>query len=102
SWRSVPSGSAVAEHPVPRIDSPVVEAPTGGAYTREGNHSYGVSNGYGESSPAPERQRAGAGTGRDDRRTAPPSADGNRLNPKYMFETFVIGSSNRFAHAASV
>jgi chromosomal replication initiator protein len=28
--------------------------------------------------------------------------DGNRLNPKYMFETFVIGSSNRFAHAASV
>ncbi|WP_412541130.1 chromosomal replication initiator protein DnaA [Longispora sp. K20-0274] len=25
-----------------------------------------------------------------------------RLNPKYMFETFVIGSSNRFAHAASV
>jgi chromosomal replication initiator protein len=30
------------------------------------------------------------------------SNDGNRLNPKYMFETFVIGSSNRFAHAASV
>ncbi len=24
-----------------------------------------------------------------------------RLNPKYMFETFVIGSSNRFAHAAA-
>ncbi|BFU48017.1 chromosomal replication initiator protein DnaA [Krasilnikovia sp. MM14-A1004] len=32
-----------------------------------------------------------------------PGGDGgNRLNPKYMFETFVIGSSNRFAHAASV
>jgi len=32
--------------------------------------------------------------------TAPrPSA---RLNPKYTFETFVIGSSNRFAHAAAV
>ncbi|MFI5936105.1 chromosomal replication initiator protein DnaA [Actinoplanes sp. NPDC051494] len=28
--------------------------------------------------------------------------DGNRLNPKYMFETFVVGSSNRFAHAAAV
>lgn len=27
---------------------------------------------------------------------------GNRLNPKYTFETFVIGSSNRFAHAAAV
>ncbi|MCM0675021.1 chromosomal replication initiator protein DnaA [Micromonospora phytophila] len=41
--------------------------------------------------------------GRDDRRL-PGGGDsgGNRLNPKYMFETFVIGSSNRFAHAASV
>jgi chromosomal replication initiator protein len=25
-----------------------------------------------------------------------------RLNPKYLFEAFVIGSSNRFAHAAAV
>ncbi|HLT12445.1 MAG TPA: chromosomal replication initiator protein DnaA [Micromonosporaceae bacterium] len=31
-----------------------------------------------------------------------PTSDGNRLNPKYTFETFVIGSSNRFAHAAAV
>jgi chromosomal replication initiator protein len=28
--------------------------------------------------------------------------DGRRLNPKYIFDTFVIGSSNRFAHAAAV
>ncbi|WP_420176967.1 chromosomal replication initiator protein DnaA [Luteococcus sp. OSA5] len=27
--------------------------------------------------------------------------DADRLNPKYTFETFVIGSSNRFAHAAA-
>jgi chromosomal replication initiator protein len=27
---------------------------------------------------------------------------GARLNPKYTFESFVIGSSNRFAHAAAV
>ena len=27
---------------------------------------------------------------------------GARLNPKYTFENFVIGSSNRFAHAAAV
>ncbi len=33
---------------------------------------------------------------------AAPTRRGNRLNPKYTFETFVIGSSNRFAHAASV
>ncbi|BCJ27060.1 chromosomal replication initiator protein DnaA [Actinocatenispora sera] len=26
----------------------------------------------------------------------------SRLNPKYTFETFVIGSSNRFAHAAAI
>jgi chromosomal replication initiator protein len=37
-----------------------------------------------------------------DRRHAPADSGGNKLNPKYMFETFVIGSSNRFAHAASV
>ncbi len=31
-----------------------------------------------------------------------PGDGGNRLNPKYTFESFVIGSSNRFAHAAAV
>jgi chromosomal replication initiator protein len=34
--------------------------------------------------------------------TAPGSHLDTRLNPKYVFETFVIGSSNRFAHAAAV
>jgi chromosomal replication initiator protein len=37
------------------------------------------------------------GTGSPDTR----SGDG-RLNDKYIFDTFVIGSSNRFAHAAAV
>ncbi|MFI6129910.1 chromosomal replication initiator protein DnaA [Micromonospora sp. NPDC051141] len=40
--------------------------------------------------------------GQADRRLPGVESGGNRLNPKYMFETFVIGSSNRFAHAASV
>ncbi|WP_414689372.1 chromosomal replication initiator protein DnaA [Nocardioides sp.] len=31
-----------------------------------------------------------------------PSALETRLNPKYVFESFVIGSSNRFPHAAAV
>jgi chromosomal replication initiator protein len=31
-----------------------------------------------------------------------PVTGGSRLNPKYQFDTFVIGSSNRFAHAAAV
>ena len=51
--------------------------------------------------PGPERSRrdeqSRPGTGSPGTR----SEDG-RLNDKYTFETFVIGSSNRFAHAAAV
>jgi chromosomal replication initiator protein len=37
------------------------------------------------------------------RRTGPPpSAAQTRLNEKYTFETFVMGGSNRFAHAAAI
>ncbi len=44
--------------------------------------------------PAPSpSDRPGTGAG---------SVMETRLNPKYIFETFVIGSSNRFAHAAAV
>jgi chromosomal replication initiator protein len=41
---------------------------------------------------------------RAQRSTGPLSSSAleTRLNPKYIFETFVIGSSNRFAHAAAV
>jgi chromosomal replication initiator protein len=34
--------------------------------------------------------------------TRRPEVEQSRLNPRYAFETFVIGSSNRFAHAAAV
>jgi chromosomal replication initiator protein len=34
--------------------------------------------------------------------TRPATSLETRLNPKYTFETFVIGSSNRFPHAAAV
>ncbi|HLO02747.1 MAG TPA: chromosomal replication initiator protein DnaA [Symbiobacteriaceae bacterium] len=34
--------------------------------------------------------------------TAPAESSFKPLNPKYTFETFVIGNSNRFAHAASL
>ncbi|WP_203909769.1 chromosomal replication initiator protein DnaA [Rhizocola hellebori] len=36
------------------------------------------------------------------RQSVPAAEAGPKLNPKYRFETFVIGSSNRFAHAAAV
>ena len=40
------------------------------------------------------------GTGRQE--SAPKSSEQSQLNPRYIFETFVIGASNRFAHAAAV
>jgi chromosomal replication initiator protein len=33
---------------------------------------------------------------------SPKSDEPSQLNPRYIFETFVIGASNRFAHAAAV
>ncbi|MFB9835930.1 chromosomal replication initiator protein DnaA [Actinoallomurus acaciae] len=46
------------------------------------------------------------GGGWQPRPSAPAESKGTgehaRLNPKYTFDTFVIGSSNRFAHAAAV
>ncbi len=35
-------------------------------------------------------------------RSVPELIENTRLNPKYTFDTFVIGASNRFAHAAAV
>ncbi|MGY1690137.1 chromosomal replication initiator protein DnaA [Geodermatophilus sp. SYSU D01105] len=51
--------------------------------------------------------RAGAGRGDavplfGDRRAPAGSAQDPGLNPKYVFDSFVIGNSNRFAHAAAV
>ncbi|MEU9026143.1 chromosomal replication initiator protein DnaA [Streptomyces sp. NPDC048383] len=44
--------------------------------------------------PAPPPSPSGGSTG--------PLEPTARLNPKYLFDTFVIGASNRFAHAAAV
>src|SRR5215467_3002033 len=99
-WPAGRSGSAVAEHaPSATTDAaPVTSALIDPGYRESSYRPSSVAPGsFG--APAP---RSGAGTGRDDRRGSTPTSEGNRLNPKYMFETFVIGSSNRFAHAASV
>ncbi|TAK70358.1 MAG: chromosomal replication initiator protein DnaA [Actinomycetota bacterium] len=42
------------------------------------------------------------GHGRPGERVAAIRTEEGRLNPKYTFDTFVIGSSNRFAHAAAI
>ncbi|MEU0630504.1 chromosomal replication initiator protein DnaA [Streptomyces sp. NPDC005989] len=59
-----------------------------------------------------QHRQGGAGTGRPGGATGPmgsqpaatpgPGEPAARLNPKYLFDTFVIGASNRFAHAAAV
>jgi chromosomal replication initiator protein len=48
------------------------------------------------SAPAAEPARPGTGS------PGTRGEESSRLNPKYTFDTFVIGSSNRFAHAAAV
>lgn len=62
--------------------------------------------------PEPQHRQGGPGTGRPGGATGPMGAQPSpapgpgephaRLNPKYLFDTFVIGASNRFAHAAAV
>jgi len=42
------------------------------------------------------------GTGRGSERSSERAPEDSQLNPRYIFETFVIGASNRFAHAAAV
>lgn len=49
--------------------------------------------------PAPSRPAPPAPSGGSTSGPLEPTA---RLNPKYLFDTFVIGASNRFAHAAAV
>ena len=56
-----------------------------------------------EPAPAPpERDLTASPKSPPGRSPEIPPGDHARLNPKYTFDTFVIGSSNRFAHAASV
>jgi chromosomal replication initiator protein len=80
------------------------------SYQREYESAASPGDYPGADYPAREYPNAGradsseSGPGREQRWGAPQGGPqgGNRLNPKYTFETFVIGSSNRFAHAAAV
>ncbi|NCX35949.1 MAG: chromosomal replication initiator protein DnaA [Actinobacteria bacterium] len=47
-----------------------------------------------------EQDSPRAGTGRQE--VPARTQESTQLNPRYIFETFVIGASNRFAHAAAV
>jgi chromosomal replication initiator protein len=70
------------------------------------DHAGHGQSGPGGAAPDDSRPNGAAGTGPHRVITGgggqAPRPGAARLNPKYTFETFVIGSSNRFAHAAAV
>jgi len=77
-----------------QASSPPAGSPDGGAAIRPGGPALG-----GPFDPLGSRPHAAGPPGALPGTPRPTQA---RLNPKYTFETFVIGSSNRFAHAAAV
>ena len=100
STRSAPSSSTTsafvlvrAERLHPGVDREPVRRPD--PRRREGHHRL---------RPAPRVRRAAPGGARRGRSPPPvlPRIDGASINPKYTFDSFVIGSSNRFAHAAAL
>ena len=110
---------AVTVQPMPAPNGPVVSAPapsepepapaeeqrsyTGafGAPLDDDGLPYDSGFGLGRSDAA-ELDNVRPFPGRPPGPDGRPPAEPARLNPKYAFETFVIGASNRFAHAAAV
>jgi chromosomal replication initiator protein len=73
----------------------------------QGDHGFPGEQGFPRADGAPGSRQPGqadssAGRGSAGQGPGTPRPAQARLNPKYTFETFVIGSSNRFAHAAAV
>ncbi len=118
-----PTGPADVDVPAPDLHvapSPTSGGGTSGPYERSLDDQRSYTGAFGDSSRDDElAYDSGYGLGRDDAVPAPrdnvrpfpgrlpgqdsrPPGEPARLNPKYAFETFVIGASNRFAHAAAV
>jgi chromosomal replication initiator protein len=69
--------------------------------------SFAVGEWSGPSTPPPRTPQSTASTVSEEGRTHDPGlsyrdAPESALNPKYTFDLFIIGSSNRFAHAAAL
>lgn len=61
-----------------------------------------VTSATAELAPASERPPSSPAASATFRPTAPYVVTSETLNPKYTFETFVVGSGNRFPHAAAL
>ncbi len=106
-----PLGTPPAAPVSERGDEAAATRPQGPAGLADDNGPRGP---VGPVGPEPPERPAPEPTGRDAAAHADPGPPaetgpagptrlgGARLNSKYTFETFVIGSSNRFAHAAAV
>jgi chromosomal replication initiator protein len=79
-----------------------LESPESPAPPKEIDNSISFHSDLSTNPPVPEPgYQAPLAPGHDQGVPKPPAPE-TRLNPKYAFETFVIGSSNRFPHAAAV
>jgi chromosomal replication initiator protein len=105
---SASAAPAEAERPEPSYDRRADDQRTytgafGDQFALDDDDGYASGYGLGRDDAVPDprdnvRPFPGRPLGSDPR----PPAEPARLNPKYAFETFVIGASNRFAHAAAV
>src|SRR4051812_13374898 len=82
-------------------DIPPADAPAAGDRERAGNHSpvLGVVDASGNVSP---RSSQGDRVRLEPGRVGGPEGSSVSLNPRYTFRTFIVGSANRLAHAASL
>ena len=96
SEKAEPTQAALFAAPYP--DPP--RSPVPPQQDRRGTAGGAFTTDYKPADQTPSRYAGDLLGARAERRAG--GADAGRLNPKYTFETFVIGSSNRFAHAAAV
>lgn len=87
----------------PSLDETELGDTSGLQHAEEGDEP-GYPGAPGQAAPGPELTLAAPDVQRRPRDDGAYAAEESttRLNPKYTFDTFVIGASNRFAHAAAV
>ncbi len=89
--------------PLGESEQPVLDGYPDGTSTADAPRAHGPNNEPAEGPPAGAPSELAFSDRRAARGAVPRQDDEPpRLNPKYTFDTFVIGAGNRFAHAAAV